>query len=159
VATASTTTSTETQGAALPVCTAAALHLSFLAQQGGMDHGELGFALENVGSGSCHTYGYPGIEFLDRTGASLPTVPVHTTHDFFGSSSESVIVLAPGQRASFRLGVTHGIATSAPCATAYALQVIPPDNTQTLRTAIPDGAFECRVATVSPLRAGTSAYP
>jgi hypothetical protein len=37
--------------------------------------------------------------------------------------------------------------------------VIPPDDTATLRTSIPDGAYECRTATVSPLRPGDSAYP
>ena len=53
----------------------------------------------------------------------------------------------------------HGVATSNGCATAYALQVIPPNDTATLRTAIPNGSYECRDANVSPLRAGTSAYP
>ena len=67
-------------------------------------------------------------------------------------------MLTPGSSASFRLGVTHGVSSTADCTTAYGLQVIPPDDTATLRTHIPGGAYECRTATVSPLRPGTSAY-
>jgi hypothetical protein len=143
----------------MPACRAGDLSLSFLGQQGGMGHGEIGFALRNRSGASCHTYGYPGILFLDRHGASLPTIPHHTTRDFFGSGPATRLVIAPGASASFRLDVGHGVATPAGCATAYGLQVIPPDDTATLRTTIPNGAYECRDANVSPLRAGASAYP
>src|SRR5690349_4430789 len=66
-------------------CRAANLALSFLGQQGGMGHGEIGFKLRNTGAGSCHTYCYPGILSRDRQGHALPTIPHHTTMDFFGS--------------------------------------------------------------------------
>ena len=124
-----------------------------------MGHGEIGFRLRNTGSTGCRTYGYPGILFLDQQGRPLPTVPHHTTRDFFGSSPATPLVIAPGAGASFRLDVGHGVATSAGCATADALQVIPPNDTATLRTTIPNGTYECRDANVSPLRSGDSAYP
>jgi hypothetical protein len=124
-----------------------------------MGHGEIGFALRNTGSAPCRTYGYPGILFLDQQGRPLPTIPHHTTQDFFGSGPAVALVIAPGDSASFRLDVGHGVATSNGCATAYALQVIPPNDTATLRTTIPNGAYECRDANVSPLRAGQSAFP
>lgn len=154
--TSSTTTTTATSGAP---CRAAGLSLSFLGQQGGMGHGEIGFALKNTGGAPCRTYGYPGILFLDKSGNPLPTIPHHTTSDFFGSSPAVPLVIAPGATASFRLDVGHGVATSNGCATAYALQVIPPNDTATLRTTIPNGSYECRDANVSPLRSGESAYP
>jgi hypothetical protein len=135
------------------------LALSFLGQQGGMGHGEIGFQLRNTSSTSCRTYGWPGIQFLDQNGGALPTIPHHVTNDFFGSNPAVPLVIAPGSSASFRLDVGHGVATSNGCATAYALQVIPPNDTATLRTSIPNGAYECRDANVSPLRAGDSAYP
>lgn len=152
-------TSTITKPPAPPACRAGGLALSFLGQQGATGHGELGFALRNVGASSCRTYGYPGILFLARGGAPLPTAPAHATHDFFGVAPAVALVLSRGASASFRLGVTHGSASSAGCTTAYGLQVIPPDDTATLRTNIPQGAYECRGATVSPLRPGHSAYP
>jgi hypothetical protein len=124
-----------------------------------MGHGEIGFQLRNTGSSSCRTYGWPGILFLDQNGGPLPTVPHHVTNDFFGSTPAVPLLIAPGQSASFRLDVGHGVATSNGCATAYSLQVIAPNDTATLRTSIPNGAYECRDANVSPLRAGDSAYP
>jgi Protein of unknown function (DUF4232) len=154
-----TATATVSTPAASPPCRAADLSLSFLGQQGGMGHGEVGFELRNTSKNSCRTYGYPGILFLDQHGAALPTIPHHTTRDFFGNSTAVPLVIAPGSSASFRLDVGHGLATPNGCATAYALQVIPPNDTATLRATIPNGAYECRDANVSPLRAGTSAYP
>jgi Protein of unknown function (DUF4232) len=138
---------------------AADLSLSFLGQQGGMGHGEIGFQLRNTSATSCRTYGWTGILFLDKDGGALPTIPHHTTGDFFGSTPAAPLVIAPGASASFRLDVGHGVATSNGCATAYGLQVIAPNDTATLRTTIPEGSYECRDADVSPLRAGTAAYP
>jgi hypothetical protein len=39
------------------------------------------------------------------------------------------------------------------------VQVIAPNDTATLKAAIPGGAAECATATVSPLVAGLAAYP
>ncbi len=153
------TTATTTTSSGDPPCRAASMSLSFLGQQGGMGHGEIGFVLKNTGSVPCRTYGWPGILFLGQSGNPLPTIPHHTTNDFFGSTPAMPLVIAPGGSASFRLDVGHGVATSNGCATAYALQVIPPNDTATLRTSIPNGAYECQDANVSPLRSGASAYP
>jgi hypothetical protein len=140
-------------------CRAADLALSFLGGQGATGHGLLGFALRNTGSQPCTTIGYPGIQFLDKAGNALPTIPTHTTQDYFGTVPKALLTVAPGATVSFRLGVTHGMTSTAGCTTAYGLQVIPPNDTATLRTAITNGgAYECRTATVSPLAQGTSAY-
>jgi hypothetical protein len=157
--TTTTTTTTATTTAGPAPCRAADLSLSFLGQQGGMGHGEIGFELRNTSADSCRTYGYPGILFLDQQGHPLPTIPHHTTRDFFGSTPAAPLVIAPGASASFRLDVGHGVATANGCATAYALQAIPPNDTATLHTTIPNGSYECKDANVSPLRAGASAYP
>jgi len=158
-ATTATTATATVVTSGTPPCRAAHLALAFVGQQGGMGHGEIGFALRNTSATGCRTYGYPGVLFLDQQGRALPTIPHHTTHDFFGSGPAVPLVLAPGASASFRLDVGHGVATSAGCATAYALQAIPPNDTSSLRTTIPGGAYECQDANVSPLRAGQSAYP
>lgn len=157
-ATAPTATTTPTAGAGTPPCRAADLRLSYLGGQGATGHGELGFELRNTGTHACSTIGFPGVQFLDRAGGALPTIPTHTTQDFFGSVPKTPLTLAPGVAASFRLGVTHGAASPVGCTTAYGLQVIPPNDTASLRTAIPNGAYECRTATVSPLARGTSAF-
>jgi hypothetical protein len=100
------------------------------------------------------------VQFLDKSGQALPSTPTHTTQDFFGSLPEQPLTVAPGATVSFRLGVTHGLTSPAGCTTAYGLQVIPPNDTAALRTAIANGgAYECRTTTVSPLQRGNSAYP
>lgn len=152
---AATTTSASTTS---HPCTARDVTLSFIGQQGAAGHGEIAFALTNTGSAPCHTFGFPGIQFLDRSGGPLTTVPHHTTSDYFGSAPEVRLTIAPGRKVSFRLGVTHGAVPGSVCSTAYGLQVIPPDDVSSVRTQIPGGAYECRDATVSPLRPGTSAY-
>jgi hypothetical protein len=143
----------------LPPCVAADLSLSFLGQQGGLGHGLLGFTLRNKSASSCRTGGYPGVLFLDSSGRGLTTASQRVTHDFFGTAPVVPIVLDPGQSTSFRLGTTHVPQGSATCTTAAALQVIPPNDTATLKTTIPNGAYECQALTVSPLRPGVSAYP
>jgi hypothetical protein len=156
---AATTTQTTAAAAGPAPCRAANLSLSYLGGQGATGHGELGFALRNTSSQTCSTYGYPGIQFLDQTDHPLPTSPTHTTQDFFGSLPKQALTVAPGSTVSFRLGVTHGATSTAGCTTAYALQVIPPNDTATLKTAIGSGgAYECETATVSPLQPGTSAF-
>lgn len=159
--TASTTQSTTTTPASSgpAPCRAANLSLSFIGGQGATGHGLLGFALRNTGSEPCTTFGYPGIQFLDQAGNALPTIPTHTTQDYFGTVPKLLLTVAPGATVSFRIGVTHGMTSTVGCTTAYGLQVIPPNDTATLRTAIRNGgAYECRTATVSPLAQGTSAY-
>jgi hypothetical protein len=160
-ATTTTTASTTTSAAATAgLCRASGLRLSFIGQQGATGHGELGFALRNTTAVGCHTLGYPGIQFLSASGAALPTVSTRTTRDFFGSAPEQSLQIAPGESFSFRIGVTHFGAggSGAGCTTAAALQVIPPNDTASLRISIPQGAYECGTATVSPVRPGSSAY-
>jgi hypothetical protein len=145
--------------AGAPACVASDLALSFLGQQGATGHGELGFALRNTAGSACSTIGYPGVQFLDRAGAELPTRPTHTTSDVFGHTPLRALTVGPGQTVSFRLSVTHGAGSGIGCTTASALRVIAPNDTATLTTAIPQGAAECATATVSPLVAGDSGYP
>lgn len=161
--TASTTATTTSGPARTPqpngdLCRAPDLVLSFLGQQGATGNGELGFALRNTSSHSCRTSGYPGVQFLDSAGAALPTVSTRTTHDFFGPTPLQALVVSSGESFSFRIGVTHGIASSAGCTTASGIGVIAPNDTTQLRATIPQGAYECGTATVSPVRPGDSAY-
>jgi hypothetical protein len=156
--TAPATTESNASDVRPPPCRAADLALKILAQQGATGHGELVLALRNQSAAKCRTYGYPGVQFLDQAGNPLPTIPTHTTHDFFGTSTKQPLTVAPGSVVSFRLGVEHGAASSAGCVTAHGIQVIPPDDTASLRVTVPSGFYECGGrTTVSPLQAGEAA--
>jgi hypothetical protein len=163
-ATTATVTRTVTTSTTAPkpsgpgLCRASTLALSFLGQQGATGHGELGFALKNTGSVTCHTSGFPGILWLDKSGHGLPTTPQRVTTDLAGSVPVVSLNVAPGSTVSFRVFVTHGAVPNLPCTTASGLQVIPPNDTATLHVSIPGGAFECKQTTVSPLRPGRSAF-
>jgi hypothetical protein len=156
-----TTTSGPAPASGPPPCRAGSLSLTFLGQQGATGRGELGFAVRNTSTRSCHTVGYPGVLFLDSHGAALPTNPVHATTDPAGQVPLRSLLVAPGASASFRLFVRHftSSGSNAGCTTAYALQMIPPNDTATLRvTILEGGAYECGTASVSPMQPGTSAY-
>jgi len=158
VTTTPTTSTSTTTSAGTPACVASMLALSYLGGNGATGHIELGFALRNTSSGSCHTYGYPGILFLSASGGSLPTDTTRTTHDFFGSLPLKALTVAPGQEVSFRIGTSDVTGSGPSCTTAHALQVIAPDDTATLKVALPGGTYECGNATVSPVQPGTSAF-
>jgi Protein of unknown function (DUF4232) len=155
----SPTPSVHTTPSQLSICRAAGVKITYLGGQGATGHGLLGFAMQNTGSASCTTLGYPGIQFVSKRGAALPTHDTRTTTDFFGTTKLARLTVAPGQSASFRLGVSHGAASTQGCVTAGYVQVIPPNDTSTVRIAIPGGVYECSGAvTVSPMQPGDSAY-
>jgi hypothetical protein len=155
----SPTPSVHTTASQLSICRAAGVKITYLGGQGATGHGLLGFAMQNTGGSSCTTLGYPGIQFISKRGAALPTHDIRTTTDFFGTTKLARLTVAPGQSASFRLGVSHGSASRNGCVTAGFVQVIPPNDTSTVRVAIPGGVYECGgMVTVSPMQPGDSAY-
>jgi hypothetical protein len=155
--TAPATTTSTTSGP--PACRTADFALMFLGQEGATGHGELGFALRNTSGRECHTYGYPGVLFLDKSGKPLPTTPAHTTTDFFGTTTETELIVPAGATVSFRLGVNHNGSSPSACTTVYGLQVIAPDDTVTTSTKIAPPAYECGgQVTVSPLQPATTAF-
>ena len=158
--TTATTSSSAGTGSTSSACTAAKLSLSFLGSQGAAGHGVLGFALRNTSGSTCHTYGYPGVQFLSSGGQALPTHPTHSTTDLMGTTKLERLTVSPGATVSFRLTVSHVANSPSACVTAAAVQVIPPDDTSSLKVTVTGGADECNGDVgVSPLQAGDSAYP
>ena len=154
--TASTTTTTTAGNGS---CTAGGLTARYLGQNGATGNIVLEFALRNTGTSPCHTYGYPGVQFLGKAGEKLTTTPSHTTSDLLGSTRLGTVSLAPGSDASFRLVAATDAANPADCTTAYGLQVIAPDDTAPMHVTFPQGIYECARTTVSPLQPGTAAAP
>jgi hypothetical protein len=140
-------------------CTSSDLTAVYLGQDGATGNVVLSFALRNRGTATCHTYGWPGVEFLGTGGQGLQTQSKRVTKDILGSTPASVITLAPGRQASFRVVAPDQNASggSAGCETADALQIIAPDDAARMSVRIPGGAYECASATVSPLQPGDAA--
>jgi hypothetical protein len=155
---ASATTAATSTTASTPACTASRLALSYQGRNGALGSMALYFALRNTSSAACHTYGYPGVLFLDRSGGPLPTSAKRTTRDLIGPAPIASIVIDPGKLASFRIIATL-VGSGSGCRTAYGLQAIAPDDTATMRTSIPGGAFQCEQVTVTPLALGNGVPP
>jgi hypothetical protein len=154
--TTATKTST-TPGAVGNPCTASDLTPSFLGSNGAAGTIVLGFALKNTSSSTCHTYGWPGVEFLSSSGAALPTGTTRTTGDVVGSTPAGVVTLAPGQEASFRMVTSDMGPNGSACPTATALQIYAPDDTVKMKIAL-SGVAACGKGTVSPMLPGDSAF-
>src|SRR5947209_3249623 len=113
------------------------------------DSGSGGAAVGGHTATVTRTVGSGASASVSPAGGALPTTPIHATEDFFGRTRLRELTVAPGQTVSFRLDVTHD---GPDCATADDLQVIAPNDTVTLRTALPGGVAECDRATVSPVQ-------
>jgi hypothetical protein len=152
------TTSTTTAGTGSTACAAAELTPSFLGSNGAAGHVLLGFALRNHGSTACHTYGYPGVEFMTASRRPITSGIQRTTDDFAGREPEVEITLAPGQEASFRIITSDVASNTGSCPSAASLQVIAPDDTATMHLSFTP-VLDCGKPTVSPLEPGTGAFP
>ena len=120
------TTATKTSTTAVgDPCTASDLTPSFLGTNGAAGTIVLGFALKNTGTSTCHTYGWPGVQFLSSSGAALPTHATRTSGDVVGSTPAGELTLAPGDAASFRM-VTSDMGPNGSARSSYSLlQTIP----------------------------------
>lgn len=158
--TSSTTTTSTTGTTSTGQCTAAQLHPVLLSGQGAAGTDIYVVALRNVSSSSCRTYGYPGVSFLNATGAALPTNVTRTTTDAAGNATASAITLTPGEEASFRVAVAVAYEGGEYCKTATTMQIYPPESTVALKLALSGGGSQvCGKATVIPLQSGSSASP
>lgn len=151
-----TTATTTTSKTLADACNASDLTPSYLGSNGAAGTIVLGFALKNTGSTTCHTSGWPGVEFLSSSGAALPTDATRTTGDVVGSTPANLLTLAPGDEASFRMVTSDMGPNGSSCPTASALQIYAPDDTATLKVSVP-GVAACGKATLSPMMPGTSA--
>jgi hypothetical protein len=152
------TKTTTTPLAAGTACTASHLTPSFIGSNGAAGTIELGFALKNTGSTTCHTYGWPGVELLSSDGVGLPTNATRTTTDVLGDTPANALALKPGEQASFRLIASDFAAGGGNCENARQLQIYAPDDTVTMKVAISGGVPACGRATLSPMMPGTSAF-
>lgn len=138
-------------------CTASDLTPSYLGSNGAAGTFVLAIALKNTGSASCHTYGWPGVQFLSASGAKLPTHARRTTSDVVGATPANVLTLKPGEEASFRIAASDVGPGGTSCPNATRLQIYAPDDTVTMHVALP-GIAACGRATLSPMLPGKSAF-
>jgi hypothetical protein len=151
-------------GAHLGGCPAAALRIT-IGSPGGAGAGQAaGHSDEtldfiNVSRHSCDLYGYPGVSFADRAGATIG-------HPAGRSGNSAVhVIVAPGGTAHAWLTVTDATNYPAPkchVVTAHRLRVFPPGQAAASYVTLSAGVPACSSAAETvivdyPVRAGTGA--
>jgi hypothetical protein len=85
------------------------------------------YHIHNMRSRACTLIGYPGVQFLDRNFASLPTT-VHRGGGFAGNVPVRRVTLGPNGNAYFALFYSDvPTANASPCATAPYIMVFAPN--------------------------------
>ncbi len=104
--------------AILRPCPATQLRAAVTSDTGAMMHRELTIALTNAGASACAIDGYPAVRLLDAL-----KHPRIASESFSGTPHE--FILAPDQRAAFKLRIATGDGTTS-YATVPMLAIIPP---------------------------------
>jgi hypothetical protein len=93
---------------------------------------EVTVVMRNLTGSSCVLDGFPTAQLLDAGGDELPTDVVRGGSYPFTDFAPAPLTVAPGAVAYFNLGYSQEPTDGAPCETAAALWVTPPDDVEHL---------------------------
>jgi hypothetical protein len=117
------------------------------------------FSLTNTESATCHTYGYPKIEFLSSAGGVLLAQIGHSKKTSFDTPTPATMVnLAPGQKAYFKIVSTSTGPSGRSCAKATEMELTVPYDSLAQTVPVPGGVPACGAVTVSPVLPHYIAY-
>ncbi|MGN6475345.1 MAG: DUF4232 domain-containing protein [Mycobacteriales bacterium] len=123
-------------------CLTTQLHLSLGQGQGQAGSTITPIVLSNVSKHACTLFGYPGVSFLDASGATVGVDAAHT------GGEEATVTLGPGDAANAQLQVPDpGNFSASDCQPAQAsqLRVYPPNDRAALTVA--DDVTVCTTST------------
>jgi len=146
---AATTAPVVTQGSTQQViarCSAAGLTVSAKDGESGMGHRSTIYVLTNATDAPCSLEGFPGMAFLDASGAVLRDTVAR------GDGTPAPVLLQPGDAASYSLDWTE--ANGATCATSAKVVVTPPNDTNHAELLSQVVVCPGRPLTVSPVVSG-----
>ncbi len=159
-ATTPTTSPAETTSTTVSAtgCQATNLGAALAGSEGAAGTIELTFSLKNTAGASCAMNGYPDVQLLDSTEASMATAVNRGGGLAFENIPASNVTLAAGQSAYFNLGysdVTVGTETS--CPAAAQVRITPPGSTSSAVVPVSDlDACGGGTVHVSPVFASTN---
>jgi len=130
----------------IDACTAAGLTVSAKDGESGMGHRSTIYVLTNATDAPCSTEGFPGMAFLDASGAVLRDTVAR------GDGTPAPVLLQPGDAASYSLDWTE--ANGATCATSAKVVVTPPNDTNHAELLSQVVVCPGRPLTVSPVVTG-----
>jgi hypothetical protein len=148
--TGSSTTTSSTSGPSSNGCATSALAVSFGNPNGTAGAIHYTITFHNTGSTSCTLYGYPGVSFLNASGAQIGVPAVRQ------GGSAATVPLSPGGNAYSSVAVTDpGIPPCSSQATATQVRIYPPGQTQATLVTAPSGVAVCSSPNTSAYLAST----
>jgi len=124
----STGGSTTTTAVGPARCATTALTGSVVGSSGAAGTIETTVALKSTGTAPCTLGGYPGMQMLAASGATLPTTVVRRGSYSFTAMAPTTVTLAPGQSAYFNIGYSDvPVGSETSCPTSTSVQVTPPN--------------------------------
>ena len=142
---------------ASPACRTAGMHVRLVLTSGATGHELYVFRLRNVSGHTCHTFGYPGTQLLDKRGRNLETRAHRVTSDFFGKQRKRRVTVKPRGTASFR--ITTRVGAGYHCVDAHEIGLILPDDTAATIVKAPVFACPHGRIYVAPIQPGEHARP
>jgi hypothetical protein len=125
VATSTTTATT----AGTTRCATTTLIASVVGGSGAAGTIETTLGLKSTGSAPCVLGGYPGLQLLSSSGASLPTKVIRGGHYTFTSMAPTTVTLTTGQSVYFNIGYSDvPVDNETSCPTSSSLEVTPPNS-------------------------------
>lgn len=157
--TPATTTSASKPAAQTSECTAGDLTAKQVSSNGAAGTIVFVYTLTNSSKSDCYTYGWPGVGYLGTSGQTLPTTPTRVTRDMVGSTgSPKQFTISPGSEGSFRVTLSDVTSTDGGgCVNAAAIEITPPNDTQSIKLPLSPRISTCGRGTVTPMQAGTTA--
>ena len=139
-------------------CATAALSGSVVGGSGAAGTIETTVALRSTATTPCALGGYPGLQMLAASGATLPTTVVRKGSYSFTSMAPTTVTLAPGQAAYVNIGYSDvPVGTETTCPTSASVQVTPPNAVDHLVMAAALGPCGGGTLVVSPVFLATGA--
>ncbi len=157
-ATTSTVPSTSSTTAGTATCQPSGLHVVLSGSGGAAGTIELTFSLTNATSTVCTLFGYPGMQLLNSTGGSLPTVVKRGGGLSFESLPVTTVSLNAGQTAFFNVGYNDVNVGTTSCSAATRVEVTPPNDTAFTVVTVPEvNACDGGVLNTSPVFSSSDA--
>lgn len=138
---------------AVSKCLASQLQLSVGGSQGAAGTSYTTYVVVNTGATPCTFFGYPGVSYLDSSGAEVGPAATRTT-----TPAATTFEVRPGDSAHFVVGNSTVIPqTGCPApVTAPTLRMYPPDDTGALTVTAAGAGFQVCNPNVGPMTPGAS---
>jgi hypothetical protein len=122
-----------TTGSVTSDCTITQIVITFVGSEGaGGTDGSASFLLRGTTAAGCHTFGYPGVQFLGASGQTLPIQGDRGSGILTHAGPPQTVTLSTTAVGIFTIEYFHVSATGGSCPAVASVRLIPPNQTQSI---------------------------